>query len=434
MRAPANPPAVLIATAIVLLAGHPLAHAQADEWRSTWSASPSAWQSTNQIPPALVPPSLKLLGTTDAEYTVRDIVHLSAGGDRCRLRISNIFGKEPLQITSAHLGIQQAESAIVAGTDRAISFDGETSISIPPGADALSDPVSLQLPPAANLAVSLATKGQRSSYPIHFYALQTSFLSPGNQAASTSLHDATDIPSWPFLTEVQVAEPGAGAGSVVAFGDSITDGALTTANTNRRWPNRLYERFAAAGMGLAVTNAGIAGNRLLHDAQGDLGTVFGVNALARFDRDVLSQAGARFVIVLLGTNDIGQPGSGGVPEASAVSLREIEFALNQLADHAHERGFRIMIATLPPFGGALEPGYFSAAKALKREQLNQWIRKSSAFDAIVDFDQALRDPADPTRLRAEFDGGDHLHPNDTGNKAMADSIPLTFFSYATSKK
>jgi lysophospholipase L1-like esterase len=414
--------AASIAVAVFLLAGFRVAGAQANAWRATWAASPSAWQSTNQIPASLVPASLRLLAETEIEFTVRDIVHGSAAGERCRLRISNVFGTEPLQITSAHVARQQTGSAIIAGTDRTVAFDGQTSLSIPPGADALSDPIDLRVPADANLAVSLATKGRRSTYPIHFLALQTSYASMGDQAGAAMLHDASDIPSWPFLTEVQVAGPAAASGTVVAFGDSITDGALTTPNTNKRWPNRLYERFAAAGLDLAVTDAGIAGNRLLHDAQGALGSVFGVDALARFDRDVLSQAGARYVIALMGTNDIGQPGSGGVPEDSAVSLAEIEFGLDQLAEHAHERGMRIMIATL---------GYFSNEKEQKREQLNQWIRSSKAFDGLADFDKALRDPAAPTRLRPDLDGGDHLHPNNAGDQAIADSIPLSFFSHAT---
>jgi lysophospholipase L1-like esterase len=234
---------------------------------------------------------------------------------------------------------------------------------------------------------------------------------------------------WPYLTEVQVSGRDARKGTIVAFGDSITDGALTTPETNRRWPNRLYERLAEKKRDIAVTDAGIVGNRLLHDAQGQFATAFGVNALARFDRDVLSQAGVRDVIVLLGVNDIGQPGSGGVPADSAVSVRELEGALSQLADHAHERGLRIMAATLLPFGDTKATGYYTPEKEQMREELNAWIRQSQKFDAVADFDKAVQDPTNPMRMRPEFDGGDHLHPNDAGDKAMADSIPLNFFKH-----
>jgi lysophospholipase L1-like esterase len=375
-----------------------------------------------------------MLATSDAEQTVRDIVHVSAGGEQCRVRISNAFGKEPLLITAVHAALQAEKSAIIVGTDRVVTFDGETAISIPPGANALSDPIPLPLSPNANLAISLATKERKSTYTVHFYALQTSYIAPGDQAAAVSLHDATEIPSWPFLTEVQVTSLPATDGTIVALGDSITDGALTTAGKNLRWPNLLFDRLAANGINLAVTDAGIAGNRLLHDAQGNYGTVFGVNALARFDRDVLSQAGVRYLIVLLGTNDIGQPGSGGVPQDSAVSVREIEAGLSQLAAFSHDHGIRILVATLPPFGGALAPGYDSPSKDRMREALNQWIRTSTNFDGVADFDKALRDPANPTRIRADLDGGDHLHPNNAGDKALADSIPLSFFFDNGSRK
>jgi lysophospholipase L1-like esterase len=406
-------------------------------WRATWAASPSQWTASVPVPPSWKTLSWSSLADSDAEQTIRDIVHVSAGGNRCRVRISNAFGETPLLIHDVHAAIHATGatgSTIVAATDRAVTFGGESSLSIPPGADMLSDPIPLEISPNTNLSVSLATTGRKSSYTIHFLALQTSYAAPGNQAGASSLHDASAIPSWPFLTEVQVAGHGSIAGTVVAFGDSITDGAATAPETNRRWPNRLFERIEARGLGLAVTDAGISGNRLLHNGQGNMGSVFGVNALARFDRDVLGQAGVRYLIVLLGINDIGQPGAGGVPTNSAVSAKEMELALSQLADRAHEHGIRVMGGTLLPFGSATAPGYYSADKEKQREEVNAWIRASGKFDAIADFDKALQDPGDATRMRAAFDGGDHLHPNDAGAKALADAIPLTFFSAAAPRK
>jgi len=415
---------VLLAAAVVALiffCGADL-RAQTEIWRATWAASPSSWHSADPIPAPIKP-----YPYVETDQTIRNIVHVSSGGDQCRIRVSNVFGTEPLMIGSTHVGLQEMKSAIVAGTDHAVTFDGETAVSIPPGADVLSDPIPLEVPAAANLAVSLTTHGPRSIYTIHFYALQTSYFAPGDQAGAASLSDATDISSWPYLTEVQVAGRSADKGTVVAYGDSITDGALTTAEMNRRWPNGLYERLAAKKKNLAVTDAGIIGNRLFHDAQGTYKTAFGVNALARFDRDVLSQAGARYVVVLLGINDIGQPGSGGVPADSAVTTAQLEMALSQLADHAHDHGMRVMAATLLPFSVAKAPGYYSPEKERMREELNAWIRQSKKFDGVADFDKAVQDPKDPLRMRAEFDGGDHLHPNDAGDKALADSIPLDFF-------
>jgi len=402
---------------------------QTETWRATWAASPSAWLPTNPVIPP-VPPFLKTLADTDAAQTVRDVVHVTSGGDKCRVRISNVFGKEPLLVIATHAALQSTESGIAAGTDRVVTFDEETSVTIPPGADVLSDPIQLRIPMNANLSISLTSKGRKSAYAIHFLALQTSYVAPGDQAGSETLRDAVAIPSWPYLTEVQVAGKGASEGTVVAFGDSITDGALTTANTNRRWPNRFFERLAEKKLNVAVTDAGIAGNRLLNDAQGNYGSVFGMNGVARFDRDVLSEAGVRYVIVFLGTNDIRQPGAGGVPMDSTVSVREIEVGLSQLIERAHEQGVRVIGATMLPFGGSLAPHKYTAEMERMREEINAWIRTNKKFDAVADFDKAVRDPVDESRMQAKLDGGDHIHPNDAGAKALADSIPVDLFSGA----
>ncbi len=326
------------------------------------------------------------------------------------------------------MALQDKTSSIVPDTDRVATFGEQREISIPPGADVLTDPISIKIPGDTNLAVSLTIKRRVSMDTIHFYALQTSYIAPGDQAAAVELHDAERTSTWLFLSEVQVSGFGASEGTLVAFGDSITDGGRSTPERNLRWPNQLSQRFKEKGLNLAVTDAGIVGNRLLHDGQGPYATVFGSNALARFNRDVLSQAGIRYLVVLLGINDIGQPGSAGVPADSAVTSSDIEVALGQLAARAHERGIRVVIGTLLPFGGAVFPGYFSLQKEQEREEVNKWIRGSSEFDGVADFDKALQDPADRTCMRSLYDSGDHLHPNDAGAKAMADSVPLDLLS------
>jgi lysophospholipase L1-like esterase len=371
-----------------------------------------------------MPANFKTLLTPEPEQTLREIVHVSLGGQGVRIRVSNAFGKVPLRLSDAHVAVRDHNATIVAATDRALTFNGEAGITIPAGADVLSDSMDMAVPAHADLAVSLVTEGRTSTDTGHFYALQTSYTAPGDQAAALSLRTAAEIPSWAFLSEVQVANSAPHAGAVVAFGDSITDGAHSTADTNGRWPDRLSERLAAAKRDLAVTDAGIVGNRLLHDGQGPLGGIFGPNALARFDRDVLAQAGVRDVIVLLGINDIGQPGAGDVPADTAVTSTQIEGALRQIAERAHEHQIRVIGATLLPFEGTASPGYYSPEKESKRQAVNAWIRTSGVFDGVADFDKAVQDPKHPARILPEFDGGDHLHPSDAGMKAMAGAVPL----------
>ena len=376
-------------------------------WTSTWGASP-------QVPGA----PLSIDG-----QTLRQIAHVSIGGESVRVRLSNAFGTSPLAVTEARIAISAGGSAIVPNTDRTLTFGGSPSTSIPAGALVVSDPVDLDVAPLANLAVSLYFAGKVSATTEHSLAQQTTYLSPaGNYASATALPSGgSTTTTWYFLNGVEVGSRSP-RDAIVALGDSITDGYASTVDANRRWPNylaaRLQEKHRTSD--IAVVDQGISGNRVLHD-------FIGPNALARFDRDVLAQSGARWVIVLEGINDIGIPGAFGLA-SEAVSAEEIIAGHRQLIARAHAQGLLVYGATLTAFEGTIFPGYFSAAGEAKRQAVNHWIRTGGAYDAVIDFDRATRDPAHPSRLLPAYDSGDHLHPNDMGYEAMARAIDLSLFS------
>lgn len=309
------------------------------------------------------------------------------------------------------------------GSDRQLTFGGSPTTVIPPGALVVSDPVRLAVPPLSNLAVSMYFPGSVSATTEHSLAVQTTYVSmPGNFASATSMPaGGTTTTSWYFVNGVEVTAEGRPAAAIVALGDSITDGYASTVDANRRWPNSLAARLQArpATANLSVVDQGISGNRVLHD-------FIGPNALARLDRDVLSQSGVRWVIVLEGINDIGIPGAFGTP-AENVSADEIIEGHRQLIARAHAKGLRIYGGTLTPFEGTVFPGYYSPEGEVKRQAVNHWIRTSGEYDAVIDFDAAVRDPAHPTRILPAYDCGDHLHPNDAGYQAMANAIDLHLF-------
>jgi lysophospholipase L1-like esterase len=410
---------VIFSIAAALGAAAPLS-AQDEHWVTTWAASPSRYVTTA---PTI---SVKALTSPPAEQTIRNIVHVSLGGEKVRIRLSNALNSEPLVVPAVYVGVRAKDDAIDPVSNHAVTFSGSRSITIPAGADVLSDPIPIHFSAGDDLAVSLFTRGRTGTGTLHPLALQTSYAAAGNQAASVSLTAPEKIVSWPFLSEVEVAAP-SNVPAVVAFGDSITDGALSKLDTNTRWPDDLFARFKDAHLAIGIANEGIAGNRLLHDGEGAFGPAFGPSALARFDRDVLALAGVRYIIVLLGINDIGQPGTPSAGADGIVSAEEIEGALRQIVERAHVHGIRVMGATLLPFGGAKTPGYFSEEKEKKRAAVNQWIRTAGNFDAVADFDAATRNPEHPLQMQKESDGGDGLHPSVAGMKAMADSIPLDFF-------
>ncbi|HLK46833.1 MAG TPA: SGNH/GDSL hydrolase family protein [Bryobacteraceae bacterium] len=412
------------ATLALLVA--PLSLFAQEHWVATWAASPQLVRP----PAAPAAPPARAQGAAPApagpppiasfsDQTIRMTVRTSLGGSRFRVQFSNTYGTAPLALGAAHIALHGQESAIVAGSDRTLTFNGKPAISIPPGALVLSDPVDLQVPNLADLAISIYIPGESGLPTMHATGLHTTYITKGNATAAATLSDTTTRASWYFLSAVDVAAP-PDAATIVTFGDSITDGATSTVDTNSSWPSFLAQRLLAnaATAHVAVVNEGISGNRLLHDGAG-------VNSLARFDSDVLAQPGVKWVTVLLGINDIG---FGMRQPSEAVPAEQIIGALRQLVDRAHTRGLKVIGCTLTPYEGA---AYYSEAGEPERLAVNQWIRTSGVYDAVVDFEAVVKDKANPKQIRPDFNIRDHLHPNDAGYKAMADSIDLGLFAPTT---
>jgi lysophospholipase L1-like esterase len=353
-------------------------------------------------------------GLPFSDQTLRQIVHISVGGELLRVRFSNLFGEKPLVINAASIGIQSADAVVTPGSLRQLTFGGVPSVSIPTGARVLSDPVELAVDAEADLAISLFVSEDTGTSTSHTLAHQTSFIStPGDFTAAEDMPVADTTESWFWLTGVEVRVH-RNTQSVVTAGDSITEGFASTTNANARYPDELARLLLARKRGtpkIAVLNAGISGNRVLND-------IFGPNAQARFDRDVLTQSGVTHVILLEGVNDLGLGNSLFPPPVSA---EEIIAGYKQLIVRAHARGLNILIGTILPFRGFEEflPGYWTAENENKRQVINEWIRTGELHDGVVDFDAALRDPTDPEVLFPLFDSGDHLHPSDEGYAAMA---------------
>ncbi|MFC0253965.1 SGNH/GDSL hydrolase family protein [Massilia consociata] len=389
-------------------------HAQpwtTEQWTTTWGTAPAG-----------PPPETALQTFTD--QTLRLIVHTSIGGNRVRIRVSNELGTTPLTIGAARIGLRAGGSDVAAGTDRPLTFGGRTAITIPPGAPVLSDPVELNVPPLSDLAVSLYLPGTVQATTLHSLALQTNYVSlPGNFTAAATLPVQRTITIWPFLTAVEVDSAGP---AIVTLGNSITDGTRSTPDTNNRWPDWLArrlqtERDPVLGINarFGVVNRGISGNRLLGNSPNPLA---GRSALERFDRDVLSTAGVRYLVVLIGINDIGNSSP-----ANPVTAEDLIAGYRQLIARAHAKGISVIGGTLTPFEGA---AYYSPEKEVVRQAVNNWIRNNDEFDAVIDFDRATRDPSRPTRLLPAYDSGDHLHPNDLGYQAMGNAVPLAVFRSA----
>jgi len=396
------------------------AQGQNEHWVATWATAHRA-----SPPLASSAVGQPFTAAQQAQFgfnnqTIRMIAPVSIGGRRVRVQLSNAFGTMPLKLGAVHVALRAKDSAIAPGSDRALTFSGQPSFTIPPGASALSDPVDLEVPPLGELAVSVYVPEAAGPPTIHTAGLHTTYISKsGDATAQPSIEDGITTQSWYWLSNIQVLAP-ADVSAIVAFGDSITDGARSTPDADRSWPSRLARRLAAnrETAHIAVLNQGIGGNRVLRDNTG-------VNALARFDEDVLSPAGVKWLIVLEGINDIGQGARANALPENAVTAAELIAAHRQMIERAHLRGIKVMGATLTPYGGA---GYSSEKGESIRDAVNTWIRTSGAFDAVVDFEAATRDPKNPKQFRPEFDSGDHLHPSDAGYQAMADAIDLTIFS------
>jgi lysophospholipase L1-like esterase len=352
-----------------------------------------------------------------SNQTVRQVVRVSVGGDRLRVVLSNAFGTAPIEIGAAHVALRDHDAIVKASSVKPLTFAGNTDGRILPGATLVSDAVDLTVPAVSDLVVDVFLPGELGTGPspvtTHNGASQTNYLSgSGNHSGEPAMTVERTAGAWFLLARVEMAAR-SGSGAVVAFGDSITDGARSTADTNGRWPDHLARRLAARkGPAIAVLNAGISGNQVLGDGAG-------VSALARFDRDVLLQTGVTHVIIMEGINDIGIARTNPTPGAA-----DLIAGHKQLIDRAHARGLKVYGATLTPFEGA---AYWTSEGEAKRQALNEWIRTSKAYDAVIDFDQVTRDPAAPTKFLPAYDSGDHLHPGDAGYRAMGEAVDLKLF-------
>jgi lysophospholipase L1-like esterase len=398
---------------IVLVLPATMQAAAPQTWVGTWSASQQIPEPQNALPPA---------DLTDA--TLRETVHVSCGGSMIRVHLSNAFGTEALHLTSVHIARPAAPGsrAVDPRTDHALLFNGTPDVIIPPGAEYVSDPVAYSLAALSDLTISMHVATQPGQQTGHPGSRQTTFYAHGDLTAAPDMPAEKKVEHWYMLSGVDVqASPG--AYSIVALGDSITDGHAATTNGNDRWTDVLAQRLQenpgtrAAG----VLNQGIGGNHLLTDG-------LGPNALARFDRDVLAQAGVRYMIVLEGINDLG--GVSRMPDASQrihdQLVHRMVGAYRQIIARAHAEGIKVYGATIMPDGRS---GYYhpDAVSEHDRQQVNGWIRAPGHFDAVIDFDKVVADPVHPQQLLPAFDSGDHLHPGPPGYKAMGQAIPLSLF-------
>jgi lysophospholipase L1-like esterase len=408
----------IVAALATGFAGAPLVVAEevaTPHWVGTWSSSPQPIWGPDFFAGLKYPRNLW-------NQTVRQISRVSIGGPRIRVVLSNEYGQMPVPIGAARAALSEKGPAIVAGSDRALTFGGRETVTIPPGAAILSDPVDLAVAPLGSVAISLFLPEVTPVTTWHNDARQTAFLVAGNKVSELDFKPDASVTARVFVSQILVDAPAA-ARAIVTFGDSITDGDGSTVDANHRWPDVLAARFVEAGTPVGVLNAGISGAKLLKDRMG-------VNALARFDRDALSIPGVETVVVMIGINDIGWPGGVLSPTDPPVSVDDLIMGYRQLIAQAHARNIRIIGATMTPFEDTFKvvnpplDYYYNPEKEKTRQAVNQWIRDSKEFDGVIDFDALTRDPQRPSHIKADFDSGDHLHPGDSGYKAMADSIDL----------
>jgi lysophospholipase L1-like esterase len=394
--------AIIMVSTLAIFCVTPFSAAADTRWVDAWCASPD------------------YAGPSFNAQTVRQIIRTSIGGSSVRIRLSNLFGTASVTIGPVHVAAHASGSAILAGTDHTVTFGGKSTITIAKGDAALSDPIALPVHALEELAVSMYLPDHTKTSTIHTTAYQTSYITLSGDATVTTVFPESEVSSSRFfLTDVEVSA-GDEALTIVAVGDSITDGYGSTQDQNSRWPDALAVRLQAdPGLAaIAIANSGISGNRILNDGAGP-------SALARFDRDAMGKPGVRWIILLEGINDIGAAAVA-TEAKDDVSAQQIIDGMKTLIRRAHQKDIKVMGATLTPFGG-LDWPYHSAVTVAKRQAINVWIRTGGQFDAIVDFDQATRDPAHPDRFLPAYDSGDHLHPNGAGYKAMAAAINLQLF-------
>lgn len=407
--------------AALAIAAHAQNYGSSEHWVAAWTTAVHAPLAFPGTPPT---PTLQ-------NQTARMVVRPTIGGSRIRIVLSNAYGASALTIGAAHVALVKQGGVILAESDHPLTFSGKASVTIPPGAPILSDPVDLRVAPFQEVAVSIYLPGAAAASTVHERAQHETYISsPGDFTAKDQFPNAAIEKSWYWLAELDVWASDRTA-AIVAFGDSITDGAGADLGEYGDWPDLLARRLADAHHSpqLAVDNEGLGGNRLLNDGAG-------VNALARFDRDVLSLPGVTDLIVLEGINDIGWPHWNPAQEhsghpftdspyaAQTVTAQQLIQGLEQIIERAHQHGIRVFGATLTPFDGA---GFYTTEGESVRQQVNHWIRASGAFDGVIDFEAAVRNPSHPSRFREDFQWGDYLHPDSAGYKAMAAAIDLLLF-------
>jgi lysophospholipase L1-like esterase len=402
------PPALifLIITLIVLACNRPqqAGSPEATAWIGTWRTAPQLVEPRN-LPPV---PGL-------SNNTLRQVVRISLGGDSLRVRFSNEFSTSSVTLNVVHIAASAGSSAIDPDTDRALKFGGEPAVTMEPGTAIVSDPFLFALKPRSDIAITIYFGETSPDVTGHPGSRTTSYLHPGDAVSAAALPDAARTDHWYIITGIDVVAP-AHAAAVVVIGNSITDGRGSGTNKQNRWPDELARRLQEnpSTRHVAVLNQGIGGNCVLRDCLGPA-------ALIRFERDVLAQNGVRWLIILEGINDIGQVRGA---EAATAVAEDLITAYEQMIDRAHAEGIRVYGATLLPFGGSF---YDTAEREAARKRVNEWIRNSRRFDAVIDFDAALCDPTNPLHLLPEADTGDHLHPNETGHRMMAETLDLALF-------
>jgi lysophospholipase L1-like esterase len=384
---------------VVMLLALAAAPVQAGGWSRSWMAAPLVSKA-----PVDKRPELK-------DRTLRQVVRISSGGTRIRLRLSNEMSTQPLLLGAVHVALAGEDGAILPGSDHVVTFNGAQGVTVPARAPMLSDPIAMVVKPLTRLTISIHLPQGAPDATVHSYSAATGWTAPGDQSGVTSLNAPTIIGPRIILSGVEVDNRKAGT-TIVTLGDSITDGVRATPDSNRRWPDLLAERLQKAGRrSVGVANAGISANRLLSEGDGD-------NALARFDSDVLAVPGVTHVVILEGVNDIG---AAFAQQRPIPTRDELIGAYRQMIARAHDRGVKVILATILPYKGA---GYWSEQGEAVRIAVNDWIRSTKEADGHVDLAKAVADPADPARMAKPYDVGDALHPNDAGFRVMADAVDL----------